>query len=72
MGNEEYRILLSHGPSKFEVTVCGAMTLAELSLKVSSHISLRENLHYEVHGKLVAIFQFVSFIFKLLNIFPFL
>ncbi|XP_068213107.1 BAG family molecular chaperone regulator 1-like isoform X2 [Palaemon carinicauda] len=36
MGDEEYRILLCHGSNKYELSVCGAMTLSELSLKIEA------------------------------------
>ncbi|XP_071528609.1 BAG family molecular chaperone regulator 1-like isoform X1 [Panulirus ornatus] len=36
MGDQEYPILLCHGPNKYEVVVWGAMTLGELTLKIEA------------------------------------
>ncbi|XP_064093742.1 BAG family molecular chaperone regulator 1-like [Macrobrachium nipponense] len=36
MGDEEYRILLCHGSNKYELTVCGPMTLTDLSQKIEA------------------------------------
>lgn len=38
MGDQEFRIIVCHGPNKYEISVCGINTVGELSQKVSKCI----------------------------------